>query len=1166
MFRSVAVELSAKAGPFLGAMGAAGAAMKEFGGTVNAASSQVQAATKQMGAALASVGVAAIALAAVSAGAAAGLETRMQNVATIWTDTSLSVQQAGKGILEMSTRLPQSANVLAEGLYQVASSGFQGADAMNVLNAAGTAASAGLTTTATAAKGITAVLNAYGLGADQATRVSDVLFQTVNLGVVNFEELSGALGNFIGTAAAAKITIEEAAAAYATMTLSGLNADEASTSLNRTLQAFIQPGKEMSAVLQQMGYNSGVAALQTEGLRGISEHLAQVVGRDNVAAFAVLFPEMRGLRGELALLAAGGENYSRVSEGMAQAAGATRAALEEQSKSASYQFGILKNTVMTTAVTFGQALLPAIKVAIAVIQALADVFGALPGPIQVAVVAGVVLTGIAVGLFGAFVLLAPAIAAVPAALSLLAAGFGVATGAVGAFLAIIGPVGWIVAAVGVAVAAATALWARHAKQQAENKREVDALKDSLVAETGAAGDSTNALIAKKIVQDDLDKKARSLGLSLDVLAKAMTGDAAAAKEVGAATRGAGKDGEALRDAVKNTSRQFAEAQDALHRDALAKGAAASATRKLSAEQEAAIASSAALAAASQNLAKNLAAMFDPKTAATSAAATAKDAEDKRLDAAKEGLRKRHELDKQALDETQQAEKRSADRLGDQRKRTLDQAHADEMRALELDQRVQVDALDARQRLVTDALAEEARARKDALDRVHRDQKEALDRQFRDEKDALDARLGLLADGYDRRRKEEERRFEAEKADVQAMIDSTFGVEREGWKDRLRQVEDAHDDRLNEIDHAEENESKAVKNALDDRQQAVKDALDDRQKIEDQALSEELDTIKRNLQDQYDAEKRTLQDRYDQRVRQAKDRQDVEKTALETELVDLQDNLGRRQQAITTHLQDVQRAEDAAADERRTTKKTKDELRLGDLQTELNNELVAQKQMIEDLKTIVRRGGSDVNAIMLEELQKLPPTVIAQLAAAGPAAFDRFLATFKQGMADVNVLDIINAARPTGDALAQGMIQGWYQRFATTPVVGSLLQGVKIPGYAEGHYADIAMSGPRLWAEPETGGESYIPLAPSKRARSVGILGLTAAHFGFGLTRMADGGIIAPAGPGGGGVTLNIDVENHLAPGIDMGVAGQVIQDAVERGVSTAVDGLERRIGAKAWRR
>ncbi|MEV0247971.1 phage tail tape measure protein [Nocardia sp. NPDC050712] len=44
------------------------------------------------------------------------------------------------------------------------------------------------------------------------------------------------------------------------------------------------------------------------------------------------------------------------------------------------------------------------------------------------------------------------------------------------------------------------------------------------------------------------------------------------------------------------------------------------------------------------------------------------------------------------------------------------------------------------------------------------------------------------------------------------------------------------------------------------------------------------------------------------------------------------------------------------------------------------------------------------------------------------------------------------------------------------------------------------------SEPETGGEAFIPLAPAKRSRSTKILSEVAGHFGFGLTKMADGGI------------------------------------------------------------
>lgn len=77
---------------------------------------------------------------------------------------------------------------------------------------------------------------------------------------------------------------------------------------------------------------------------------------------------------------------------------------------------------------------------------------------------------------------------------------------------------------------------------------------------------------------------------------------------------------------------------------------------------------------------------------------------------------------------------------------------------------------------------------------------------------------------------------------------------------------------------------------------------------------------------------------------------------------------------------------------------------------------------------------------------------------------------------------------------------------------------------EDHSAQIAPGGAmRLWAEPETGGEAYIPLAQSKRQRSAGILQQVAEKFGFGLMPMAQGGVLNMSGAVGGLQGLRRDV-------------------------------------------
>ena len=72
------------------------------------------------------------------------------------------------------------------------------------------------------------------------------------------------------------------------------------------------------------------------------------------------------------------------------------------------------------------------------------------------------------------------------------------------------------------------------------------------------------------------------------------------------------------------------------------------------------------------------------------------------------------------------------------------------------------------------------------------------------------------------------------------------------------------------------------------------------------------------------------------------------------------------------------------------------------------------------------------------------------------------------------------------------------------------EGGMVDYYAKGgmsdapHRAQIAPAGAwRVWAEPETGGEAYIPMGMNKRGRSQGILAEVARRFGYGLVSAAD---------------------------------------------------------------
>ena len=302
---------------------------------------------------LAGVGIA-------SGKAATDLDAAMRNIQSISKQSDESLAGMQDTFVAMSTNLNvtrDSAVNLASGFYQIQSSGFAGADAMAVLEASTKAASAGLTTTEISAKGISAILNAYSMNADQATRVSDVMFKAVDIGVFSFGDLSNAIGDTLGTASAAQIPIEQIAAGLATMTKSGINVNEATTSMNQMLLSFISPSDGAADAAAALGLEFNAAHLAAVGLPGMLQEIQAATG-GNIEAMAELFPNVRALRGALSLMRGEGVGFASDLEAITNSAGSTTKAFEIQNKSWSAQFDNLKNQAIAVAIPLGQVLVP----------------------------------------------------------------------------------------------------------------------------------------------------------------------------------------------------------------------------------------------------------------------------------------------------------------------------------------------------------------------------------------------------------------------------------------------------------------------------------------------------------------------------------------------------------------------------------------------------------------------------------------------------------------------------------------------------------------------------------------------------------------------------------------------------------------------------------------
>ncbi len=140
------------------------------------------------------------------------------------------------------------------------------------------------------------------------------------------------------------------------------------------------------------------------------------------------------------------------------------------------------------------------------------------------------------------------------------------------------------------------------------------------------------------------------------------------------------------------------------------------------------------------------------------------------------------------------------------------------------------------------------------------------------------------------------------------------------------------------------------------------------------------------------------------------------------------------------------------------------------------------------------------------------------------------------------------------------------RFAGGNTASSHANGAVVTYHANGsvsenHVAQIARAGEwRVWAEPETGGETYVPHAPSKRARAEQIMAQTAEIFGGtyipgGAQSYANGSAVQPSST----APLAVYVQNPFT--------GEYLLAAVDQRADIRVrayDGDQRQAAARGY--
>ena len=332
--------------------------------------------------------------------AAQEYETAIAKVSTIADANAVPIEEMSSEIMKLSNTTGIAASQIADDVYNAISAGQQTGDAVNFVSYSTKLAKAGFAESAQTLDVLTTILNAYGMEAEEVSKVSDMLVQTQNKGKVSVGELSSVMGKIIPTANANNVALEQLCAGYAIMTSKGIATAETTTYMNSMLNELSKSGTTAEKTLRATTGKS-FKELMTEG-KSLGEviQILQQEAEKSGKSLNDMFGSAEAGKAAVSLLSGGVEGFNEQVAGMVDSVGATEEAFAKMDQTTEAKMQKAKNSIANLGIVLGQNLLPIVgnladKVA-AVVVKVSEFAQANPKLVQTALKVAAALAGMKV--------------------------------------------------------------------------------------------------------------------------------------------------------------------------------------------------------------------------------------------------------------------------------------------------------------------------------------------------------------------------------------------------------------------------------------------------------------------------------------------------------------------------------------------------------------------------------------------------------------------------------------------------------------------------------------------------------------------------------------------------------------------------------------------------
>lgn len=304
-------------------------------------------------------------------------ETSFAKVSTLLDSNKVDFDKYKNDILDASSESKVAVGEFSEAVYQSISAGVDQTKAVKFTTDAMKLAKGGFTDGAKAVDVMTTAINGYSLKTSDATKISDMLITTQNLGKTTVDQLAESMGKVIPIANSVNFGMDELSASYAQLTKNGIATAEAGTYLKAMLQELGKSGSITDKTLRELT-GKGFAELKTEG-KSTSEILNML--NDYAIANNLSLKDMFGSveAGTAALVMSKGEGkeYDEMLKAMGDSAGATQEAFEKMDATPAEQLKGALNELKNSAIKLGANMIPIVTKITDGINGLVDWFNEL---------------------------------------------------------------------------------------------------------------------------------------------------------------------------------------------------------------------------------------------------------------------------------------------------------------------------------------------------------------------------------------------------------------------------------------------------------------------------------------------------------------------------------------------------------------------------------------------------------------------------------------------------------------------------------------------------------------------------------------------------------------------------------------------------------------------